>query len=261
MQPKVVSQVTIDAAKRKANPGSRAPVYGAWEPFRLTENAGYSWFPFDVINWLTSPVVNAMSPTAQGIYIRLLAVQWRDGYVSTDPKSLAVQTGFDARTCIGWFETWGDKLFVCLAHPQGGCDIFASLRNCQEPSVTTGKSRRAPANLRNRLELSGTCRKCVNGKLHFLAIKQGKLSLAADTEERKGNGEGEGEDSTLLGVNNDSSLHSNGNYSGNEDISEEEIEFLDKDKPSTTAFSLEDEDDELAATTPFNVEDEDDDLA
>jgi hypothetical protein len=46
-----------------------------------------------------------------------------------------------------------------------------------------------------------------------------------------------------------------------EDISEEEIEFLDKDKPSTTAFSLEDEDDELAATTPFNVEDEDDDLA
>ena len=179
MPPKVVSHAAVEAAKRKANPGSRAPVYGAWERFKPTENRGYSWFPFDTVNWLTSPVVNAMSPSAQGIYIRLLAVQWRDGYVSTDPKSLAVQTGFDARTCVNWFDIWGDRLFVCLDHPDGGCDVFASLRNCQEHSVATGKSRRAPAGLRNRQELSATCRKFVNGKLHFLAIKQGKLGVAA----------------------------------------------------------------------------------
>lgn len=179
MPPKVVSHAAIEAGKHKVNSGSRAPVYGVWERFEPTENRGYSWFPFDVINWLTSPVVNAMSPTAQGIYIRLLAVQWRDGYISTDPKSLAVQTGFDARTCISWFATWGDRLFVCLVHPDGGCDALASLRNCQESSVTPRKSRRAPAGLRNYQEPSGTCRKCVNGKLHFLAIKQGKLNAAS----------------------------------------------------------------------------------
>jgi hypothetical protein len=190
MPPKVVSQATIEAAKRKANPGPRAPVYGAWERFKLTENPGYTWFPFDVINWLTSPIVNAMSPTAQGVYIRLLAVQWRDGYVSTDPKSLAVQTGFDARTCVGWFNTWGDRLFVCLDHPEGGCDVFATLRNCQEPSVTAGKYRKVPITAGNCPELPVTCGKCVNGKLYFLAIKQGKVSLAANTEERRVNGDG-----------------------------------------------------------------------
>lgn len=239
MPPKVVSHAAIEAGKHKVNSGSRAPVYGVWERFEPTENRGYSWFPFDVINWLTSPVVNAMSPTAQGIYIRLLAVQWRDGYVSTDPKSLAVQTGFDARTCIGWFQTWGDKLFVCLDHPEGGCDVFASLRNCQEPSVSTEMSRRAPASLRNRPALSGTCRKCVNGKLHFLAIKQGKLSVAAGIEERRGNGdvEGEGDDNTLRG-SDDPFLLSNGNYSGND---KDPIKFLDV-PVDASGFNIEDDD-------------------
>ncbi|MGA9068748.1 MAG: hypothetical protein WB424_00750 [Terracidiphilus sp.] len=239
MPPKVVSQAEIEVAKRKANSDSRAPVYGKWERFEPTENRGYSWFPFDVINWLTSPVVNAMSPTAQGIYIRLLAVQWRDGYVSTDPKSLAVQTGFDARTCIGWFDTWGDRLFVCLDHPEGGCDVLASLRNCQEPSATTGKSRRLPASLRNRPEVSGTCRKCVNGKLHFLAIKQGKLSLVADTEERRANGKGDRKDSTFFVPNNDPSLLSNGNYDGND---KDPIEFLDV-PADASGFNPEEDDD------------------
>jgi hypothetical protein len=188
-----------------------------WEKFKPTENPGYSWFPFDVVNWLTSPVVNAMSPTAQGIYARLLAVQWRDGYVSTDPKSLAVQTGFDTRTCVGWFETWGDRLFVCIDHPGGGCDVFESLRNSRALSETTGKSRRSSVSLRNRPEPSGTCRKCVNGKLHFLSIKQGKLSLAAGLEENSeyGKVDGDGENKELVTVANDSSIfpyiHNNGN--------------------------------------------------
>jgi hypothetical protein len=218
MPPKVVSQATIEAAKRKANPGSRSPVYGAWERFKPTENRGYSWFPFDCINWLTSAVVNAMSPTAQGIYIRLLSVQWRDGYVAADAKSMAAQTGFDARTLVSWFNSWGDRLFVCLDHPNGGCDVFAPLRRVTESSRDPQK---VSVSIGKPPEPSGCTGKLVNGKLHFLALKQGKLSLAADTEERRGNGEGEREDSTFLLSTNDKEIKFN------EKDGNEEIDFFD----------------------------------
>jgi uncharacterized protein YdaU (DUF1376 family) len=35
------------------------------------------YFRFDVVAWLTSPVVTMMTPTQEGAYIRLLALQWR----------------------------------------------------------------------------------------------------------------------------------------------------------------------------------------
>jgi uncharacterized protein YdaU (DUF1376 family) len=47
------------------------------------------WLPFHVVDWLTSPFVTCLSLAAQGAYIRLLAIQWRDGYIPSDPAKIA----------------------------------------------------------------------------------------------------------------------------------------------------------------------------
>ena len=47
------------------------------------------WLPFNVVDWLTSPFVTCLSLAAQGAYMRLLAIQWRDGLIPSDPAKIA----------------------------------------------------------------------------------------------------------------------------------------------------------------------------
>lgn len=192
-----------ETGKTVTKPDSRAPVYGAWKRFRPTENAGYDWFPFSVGNWLTSPLVNAMDLKEQGIYIRLLACQWRDGYLAIHPASLVAQSGIDVRTLVHWMMRFGDETMVCIDHPDGECDIFAMWQKLAE----LGRDRqRTRAMWRNLAEVSATerhaavnCRHMANGKLHFLAIKQGKISLAiCRGEENRIDGERDGEGKDCL---------------------------------------------------------------
>src|SRR5580704_726976 len=55
--------------------------------------AGWTWFPFDVVDWLTSSDVMAMTFAERGMYVTLLCVQWRDGFVSSEPYLSAKQAG------------------------------------------------------------------------------------------------------------------------------------------------------------------------
>ena len=206
-----------------------------WRSFRPTENSGFSWFPFDVTNWLTSPVVNAMSPTAQGIYIRFLAVQWRDTYISTDLKSMAVQTGLDTRTCKGWFDTWGEHVFVCIDHPLERCDVFHSSRkrrevsgNTSNPREVRGDSKQSPEHLGTYRGDSAECLRVVNGKLHFLSITQGKLSSKFVEESRVEESRGK----------QSKSIQSVSSFSSNSLVSS-----LEKD-PEEVAEEIEEDDDE-----------------
>ena len=76
---------------------------------------GYTWFPLDVIDWLTSPDVRDMTAAERGIYITILAVQWRDGHVPAEPKPLATALGLDHRSVANWLRKW-DSLVPIVLH-------------------------------------------------------------------------------------------------------------------------------------------------
>jgi len=48
-----------------------------------------AWYPHNVIDWLTSETVRAMSNAAKGVYLDLLCRQWRDGSIPSDVAKLA----------------------------------------------------------------------------------------------------------------------------------------------------------------------------
>lgn len=56
------------------------------------------YFPFYPGEWLRSPTVLGMSLQEQGAYLRLLCVQWEDGYV--DPEDVALVLGLDDSAVI-----------------------------------------------------------------------------------------------------------------------------------------------------------------
>lgn len=56
------------------------------------------YFPFYPGEWLRSPTVLGMSLLEQGAYLRLLCVQWEDGYV--DPEDVALILGLDDAAVI-----------------------------------------------------------------------------------------------------------------------------------------------------------------
>jgi hypothetical protein len=47
------------------------------------------WFPFNVTAWLASESVKMMSNAARGVYVHLLALQWREGSIPNDVNALA----------------------------------------------------------------------------------------------------------------------------------------------------------------------------
>ena len=67
---------------------------------------GWHWFPFDVVDWLTSDDILQMSAAERGVYITLLCMQWRDGFVPSRPQSVAKVSGFRPEMLRRWFSKW-----------------------------------------------------------------------------------------------------------------------------------------------------------
>jgi len=65
---------------------------------QLSKNDGFAWFPFDVVDWLTSNDVRKMTCAERGVYITLLAIQWRDGPLPSDLQVLSKCTTLVERT-------------------------------------------------------------------------------------------------------------------------------------------------------------------
>jgi len=59
--------------------------------------APLKWFPFDIDAWDTDETVRRMSYAERGVYITLLAWQWREGSVPSDAKSVAKALGASRR--------------------------------------------------------------------------------------------------------------------------------------------------------------------
>jgi hypothetical protein len=72
---------------------------------------GWHWFPFDVVDWLTSVDVRRMTAAERGVYIDLLGYQWRDGYIPSDIHLLAKVTSYSKRMLNRWMTKWR-HLFV-----------------------------------------------------------------------------------------------------------------------------------------------------
>jgi hypothetical protein len=59
------------------------------------------WFKFYANVWLQDEDVALMSLAAQGLYVRLLALQWRDVTLNSDPVKLAKLAGIEAEAFEG----------------------------------------------------------------------------------------------------------------------------------------------------------------
>lgn len=140
----------------------------------LTENRGWTWFPFDVRNWLTSQDVLAMTSSEEGLYIRMLAFQWMYDELPGDPRQLAKLLGRDQRQVSSFLKRWGGALFP---------EIPASRSNLQQNATDCGESQ---PNSENR-------RKVRNPKLYFLAVSQGKVDSGDAQSKPNINGDGEGD--------------------------------------------------------------------
>ena len=55
--------------------------------------ASLDWMPLYVDDWLTSPDVGTLTLAQQAAYVRLLAYQWKDGRVKSDPERMARMVG------------------------------------------------------------------------------------------------------------------------------------------------------------------------
>jgi hypothetical protein len=106
---------------------------------------GYTWFPFDVVDWLTSDDVRRMTTAEEGLYIRLLAVQWRDGYLPSDLHILSKSVGRDKDLLGRWFRKWQHLFPISPANPN----------------------------------------QMVNAKLHEIAVMKGKFVGGGDIEEKR----------------------------------------------------------------------------
>jgi len=181
--------------------GKPSVSYGPWDAFKPTENAGYSWFQFDVTNWLTSTTVKTMSLAEQGLYIKALAIQWRDGDLMADPTLFAYQVGCDRRTAASFLNLWGSSIFTCVKHPwstpearmRHGCDMDAAWSQHERgKDVASTQRKRRPHAAKSRIG----CNVCVNGYLRHLALSKGVPGIGLGTDidgegDVDGNGDGD----------------------------------------------------------------------
>jgi uncharacterized protein YdaU (DUF1376 family) len=54
------------------------------------------WFPFYAADWLSDARVTALTLPEQGAYIRLLAIQWREGFIPSCRRAIARLVGYGA---------------------------------------------------------------------------------------------------------------------------------------------------------------------
>jgi hypothetical protein len=101
---------------------------------KLSDNAGFSWFAFDAIAWLTSLTVQRMSAAERGVYITLLATQWHDNYLPSTEQLLSKRTGFEVRLLHRWLGNHGHLFPICTANPQ-----YRANQKLWNLAVTVGK--------------------------------------------------------------------------------------------------------------------------
>lgn len=145
----------------------------------LTENRGWTWFPFDVRNWLTSQDVLEMTSSEEGLYIRMLAFQWMYDELPGDSRQLAKLLGRDQRQVKSFLRRWGG-LFPEV--PPTRCNLQQNATDCGE----------TPLSSENR-------RKVRNPKLYFLAVSQGKVGSRDAQSKPNTDTNGEGDEDRLAG--------------------------------------------------------------
>lgn len=72
------------------------------------------WFPFFAGDWLASTDVMGMTLAQEGAYLRLLCVQWREGFIPDSPKALKSLCKYPKGT--KWESLWshvGTKFVRC----------------------------------------------------------------------------------------------------------------------------------------------------
>lgn len=101
---------------------------------QLSKNDGYPWFPFDVVDWLTSADVRKMTCSERGVYITLLAVQWRDGKLPRDLAILSKCTALVERTLANFLTKFPHLFATC------GTDVeHMTNPKLQKLALTVGK--------------------------------------------------------------------------------------------------------------------------
>jgi uncharacterized protein YdaU (DUF1376 family) len=129
------------------------------------KNNSFPWFPFYATDWATSEDVMEMTMAERGVYITLLATQWRcDNELPADCKKLAIHCGTDSRTIANWMKKWG-KLFPILHQEGCTCDT-PMLRERNADATPTSHECSADAALTQR-----GCNKRANIKLYNLRKK------------------------------------------------------------------------------------------
>lgn len=84
---------------------------------KLSDNAGFSWFAFDVIEFQTSPDIQKMSAAERGVWVTLSAIQWHDNYLPNTEQLLSKRTGFEVRLLHRWLTKYGHLFPICPANP------------------------------------------------------------------------------------------------------------------------------------------------
>jgi len=90
----------------------------------MAKDAPLDWFPFNVVAWLTSETARCMGNAARGVYIDLLARQWRDGSIPADVARLARLCGETADSFAAIWEEVGP----CFTELDGDSSRLINLR-------------------------------------------------------------------------------------------------------------------------------------
>jgi uncharacterized protein YdaU (DUF1376 family) len=90
----------------------------------MAKDAPLDWFPFNVVAWLTSETARCMGNAARGVYIDLLARQWRDGSIPADVARLARLCGETADSFAAIWEEVG----LCFTELDGDSSRLINLR-------------------------------------------------------------------------------------------------------------------------------------
>lgn len=101
---------------------------------KLSDNAGFSWFAFDVIEFQTSPDIQGMSASERGVWVTLSAIQWHDNYLPNTEQLLSKRTGFEVRLLHRWLTKFGHLFPICPANP-----MYRANPKLWNLAVTVGK--------------------------------------------------------------------------------------------------------------------------
>lgn len=96
---------------------------------------GYAWFKFDIDGWLSSPDILNMKAADEGIYIRLLATQGRDGRLPVKAEDIAKKSGRDVRGIRKWLQKYGYLFPIIQLAPDTLVTILQQACRTHEPNA------------------------------------------------------------------------------------------------------------------------------